>query len=188
MPFREVCIVGEFFWLFLSYGFLGFCLEILFARVTGSSKPDRKCHLVLPVCPVYGLGALGILLLPGWVKASPLLLCLAGGAVATAAEWGMSLFYEKAAGVAFWDYHGLPLNLNGRVCLPFALAWGFLAVPMVYRLHPALLRWVRTIPPTLALPAALFYLADAGLSLAVLRARGTEGLRWYQKITPFGAR
>ncbi len=177
------------FWQFLIYSALGFCLEVAFARAVHSGKQDRKCHLLLPVCPVYGFGALGILLLPYSVKENPFLLYLAGGAVATLAEWSLSLFYEKAAGAAFWDYERLPLNLGGRVCLPFSLIWGALALPLVYGVQPWLAGWINAIPPSVTVPAALFYLGDAALSLAVLRRQGTEGLRWYRRgFTPSEAR
>lgn len=181
--------MATLFWLFFIYSALGFCLEVVFARATHSAKPDRKCHLVLPVCPVYGFGALGILLLPGGIRESPFLLYLAGGAAATLAEWGLSCFYEKAAGAAFWDYHALPWNLGGRVCLLFSLIWGLLALPLVYWVQPWLMSWVPAIPAAVTLPAAVFYLGDAAASLLILRRRGTEGLRWYRRqIKPSEAR
>ena len=67
-------------WIFLTYSFFGFVLEVVYARLTRSEKPDRKCLLVLPLCPVYGLAALGILALPKAVEAVPLLLFLRGAA------------------------------------------------------------------------------------------------------------
>lgn len=176
------------FWQFLLYGFLGFLLELLFSRAIRHPKLDRKCHLFLPVCPVYGLGAVGILLLPGWVKASPLLLFLGGSLVATLCEWGMSLLYESLAGVSFWDYHALPLNLGGRVCLLFSFFWGLLALPLVYLVQPRLGPLLDAIPVAVTLPAALLYLGDAALSLRALRLWGTEGLRWYRRFTPSEAR
>ena len=83
--------MGTLFWTFLFYSFCGFLLEVGFSKVTHSPKQDRKCHVLLPVCPVYGVGALSILLLPAAVTAYPFLLFLAGAAVCTAAEWGLSL-------------------------------------------------------------------------------------------------
>lgn len=178
----------EIFWYFIVYSFLGFLLEIAFARLIHSPKPDRKCHFLLPVCPVYGLGALAILALPNAIKESPFLLYLVGGLAATLSEWGMAVFYEKTAGVAFWDYRDLPFNLSGRVCLWFSLFWGFLALLLVYRIHPLIAGWVSAFPSALALPAAAFYLTDAVFSLAVLRRRGTQGLRWYLGVRPTEAR
>ena len=55
------------FWYFLIYSFLGFLIEVCYVRITGEPKRDRKCRLFLPICPVYGLGAVGLLFLPEWV-------------------------------------------------------------------------------------------------------------------------
>jgi uncharacterized membrane protein len=176
--------MGALFWQYFGYSLCGFLLEVAFARATHSSKQDRKCHLLLPVCPVYGVGALGVTLLPGWIRARPLLLIPAGAAVCTAAEWALSLFYERAAGAAFWDYSHLPWNLRGRVCLLFSLFWGLLCLPLVYGVHPLLLRWAQAIPSWVTRPAALFYLADAAVSLVLLRRHGTDGLRWYARFIP----
>lgn len=112
----------------------------------GGGRADRKGLLVLPLCPVYGAGACLILAPPRWVDSRPLALFLLGGLTATAAEYLAALWHEKALGVSFWDYHGLPGNLRGRVCLPFSLAWGALSLGLVYRVHPALSPWLARIP------------------------------------------
>ena len=62
------------FWYFVIYSFLGFLTEVAFARLTRNPKRDRKCRYFLPLCPVYGLGAIAILLLPEPVRQNPLLL------------------------------------------------------------------------------------------------------------------
>ena len=116
------------FWYFLIYSFLGFLVEVAYVRLVGGVKRDRKCRLVLPICPVYGLGALAILLLPPLVRDSLPLLFPAAALVCTAVEYVTGLFYEKVFRVSFWDYSHLPLNLGGRVCLLFALFWGVLAL------------------------------------------------------------
>ena len=179
--------MGILFWPFLLYSFLGFLFEISFARLIRHPKRDRKCHLVLPVCPVYGFGALAILALPGWVKTSPPLLYLGGALTATAVEWTLGLLYEKFA-VPFWDYSALPCNLQGRVCLLFSLFWGLLALPLVYWVQPWLGPQLALIPDGVTIPAALFYLGDAATSLFLLRRQGTEGLRWYVRFRPSEAR
>lgn len=180
--------MAALFWQFFFYSFCGFLLEVAFARVIHSPKQDRKCHLLLPVCPVYGVGALAILALPAAVKASPVLLFFAGAAVCTLAEWCLSLFYERAAGAVFWDYRALPLNLGGRVCLLFSLFWGLLSLPLAYGLEPILSQWAAAIPAAVTIPAALLYLGDAATSLFLLRRSGTEALRWYVRFIPSAAR
>lgn len=168
------------FWTFLTYSFFGFLLEVAFAWTT-RGRPDRKCLLVLPLCPVYGLGAGAILLLPRWVTANPPLLFVFGALAATAAEYLMSLFYEKVLTVSFWDYRGLPGSVRGRVCLPFSLAWGILALPLVYWLHPRLVPWLAAIPGPVTALALATLLADMALSAALLRRTGgRDCLRWYE--------
>ena len=128
------------FWYFLIYSFLGFLVEVAYVRLVGGVKRDRKCRLVLPICPVYGLGALAILLLPPLVRDSLPLLFPAAALVCTAVEYVTGLFYEKVFRVSFWDYSHLPLNLGGRVCLLFALFWGVLALLVLHVIHPAAAR------------------------------------------------
>lgn len=181
-------VLRGIFWQFFFYSFLGFLFEITFARLIRHPKRDRKCHLVLPVCPVYGVGALAILLLPRQVKAFPLLLYLGGALCATAAEWLLAVFYEKVAGAPFWDYKTLPWNFQGRVCLIFSLFWGLLALPLVYWVEPWLAPRVALIPPSITIPTVLFYLGDAATSFFLLRRFGTDGLRWYDRFKPSEAR
>ena len=78
------------------------------------------------MCPVYGLAVLAVLALPekfrqgGW-------LFLSAGVVTTVVEYAVHWAYERFLGVQFWDYSHVRGNWNGRVCLPFSLAWSVLA-------------------------------------------------------------
>lgn len=169
------------FWSFFLYSFCGFLLEVGFARLAGG-QPHRKGLLVLPLCPVYGLGACLILLLPPWIRVRPWLLFLCGGTAATAAEYFDALYHQRALKVSFWDYSGLPGNLQGRVCLPFSLAWGLLGLALVYRVHPALAPWLARVPLPVSLAALAALTADALFTALLLRRAGTTAcLQWYRK-------
>lgn len=172
--------MAAWFWYFVIYSFLGFLLEVVFARVTRQPKRDRKCFYLLPLCPVYGLGALAILALPGWVKADPFLLVLAGGAAATAVEYLVGLWDEKVLGVRFWNYEGVRGNVGGKVCLPFAAAWGVLSLGLVKLVHPWVALWVGAIPAWLTPAAAVLVAGDWAHSALLLRRAGTtDVLKWY---------
>ena len=176
-------IMAEWFWQFLIYSFLGFLLEVAFARITRSRKQDRKCLLLLPLCPVYGLGALAIVHLPAAVQGNPFLLFLLGGLAATAVEYFTDWFYEIALGVRFWDYSDLPWNLNGRVSLLFSFFWGLLAIGLVVWVHPWVKGLLSIIPTGWAFPVFLLFLTDAILSAWTLRTTGTtDSLRWYDRF------
>ena len=173
------------FWYFLLYSFLGFLLEVAFARVVRSPKRDRKCFLFLPLCPVYGLGALGILAAVELWGNNPLLLALVGAGVATVTEYLMGVFYQRVLGVEFWNYSELPLNLGGKVCLPFSMAWGLLALVLVYLLHPHVAVLVSQIPAWLTPAAAILLLTDSAASLWLLKTTGsTDSLKWYEAFLP----
>ena len=165
-------------WYLLCYSLLGFVGEVLYARLTHSPKPDRKCRLFLPLCPVYGIGATVIALLP---LRNPILTFLIAATVATGVEYLCSVFYEKVWGVTFWNYHGLPGNLHGRVCLPFTLLWGVLSVFLLPVLHPLVQRLVSALPDALLLPVGLLLIVDFLLTGLILRStHSTDALRWYR--------
>ena len=48
--------MAVWFWNFLLFSFLGWCVERLFAALTRAPQQRRRCLLLLPLCPVYGLG------------------------------------------------------------------------------------------------------------------------------------
>ena len=172
----------KWIWCFYLYSVLGFLLELVYARATGARKRDRKCHFFLPVCPVYGLGATAIALLPAAIAHRPLLLFPAAAVLATGAEYAAALFYEKVWHVSFWDYHTLPGNVQGRICLPFSLIWGALGLGLRYFVQPLMDRFITWLPEVLLLPITLLFTADFLFTGLVLRRRGsTEALRWYRR-------
>jgi uncharacterized membrane protein len=166
-------------WYFIIYSFAGFLLEVAFARAIRHPKRDRKCFVLLPLCPVYGLGACLILLLAPLMP-GPLWVMAAGGLAATGAELAMGLFYRFALGVRFWDYTGIRGSLGGLVCPRFSLYWTALALALVYLVHPAVSLLAEGIPAFLAPPAAILLGADGAVSCAALRRAGdTDVLKWY---------
>lgn len=158
-----------YFWYFIFYSFLGYLLEKLFARMTRSPRQVRKCFLLLPLCPVYGL-ALCALLLTGAERIESLAaLLLRGAAVTTAVEYAVHWGYETLLGVKFWDYTQTRLNVNGRICLPFSLAWGVLSAAAVRFVQPTLRTLASALPDAWAFSALLLLIFDTILTARVLR-------------------
>lgn len=170
----------EYFWYFVLYSFLGFLLEVAYAYKTGGRR-DRKRTLVLPLCPVYGLGALAVLALPQIILEQPVLLMVCGGAAATTVEYATAVFYEKVLGVSFWDYRDRRWNLHGRVCIVFSLAWAVLLPVAVYWVHPLAAGLAFAIPVPVTAAAALAVGVDLVVSGVMLRHTGTRDcLCWYR--------
>ena len=170
----------EWIWIFVFYSFVGFLLEVGFAYLTGG-RADRKCLLLLPLCPVYGLGAGCILWLAPLAGRNAILLFFLGGAAATAVEYALAVWYEKILGVSFWDYREIPGNIQGRVCLPFSAAWGLLSLALVYWLHPRVTAWLGAVPVPVTLSAMVLVTADLFVSSVMMKHTGDRScLQWYR--------
>lgn len=128
--------MSRWFLCFMIYSFFGYCLEKVFAYVSRSDRQVRKCFLLLPLCPVYGL-AMSVVISVADAFQSYFTLALAGGIICTAAEYAVHLFYDRIFRVQFWDYSALPGNVRGRICPQFSLIWGILSAAAVRFIHPA---------------------------------------------------
>lgn len=162
------------FWFFIVYSFIGFCLEKIYAAATHATKQVRRCFLLLPLCPVYGLAmtAAAALIPPHWPF---LAMAAAGGLICTGAEYLVHWLYDTLLSVRFWDYAGEPLNLRGRVCLRFTAAWGILSALGLKLFQPGLAVLAEAAAPELSAWVWLLLTADGALSIAVLhRCHDTE--------------
>ena len=171
--------VGYFF----VYSFAGFLLETLFALVFQGGFAMRKCFLLFPMCPVYGFGALAILLLAGSFKQNLFAVFGIGMLAASAVEYITDLVYREAIGVAFWDYNDMPMNINGRVCLLFSFLWGLLSVVLVRLVQPAGERMLKAPPSALLITLLILFLIDAAASTVLLtRYKNKEVLNLFSHM------
>lgn len=154
-------------WNFLFYSFGGYLLEKWFAHRTHAEKTTRKCLLLLPLCPVYGLGVTAVLALPEALRGG-FRLILVGAVVTTAVEYAVHWAYETFLNVKFWDYTGARGNLRGRVCLRFTAAWGILSAAAIWLFQPLLDALTSRIPPAATFAMILMLTADAVCSARVL--------------------
>lgn len=156
------------FWYFVLYSFGGYLLEKGFAAAVRSAHRVRKCFLLLPLCPVYGLAMLAVLALPEKLTDGFFPLALYGGIAATAVEYAVHFLYERLLGVMFWDYSSTKMDLNRRICMPFSIAWGLLSALAVRYLQPWLALAVTLIPPWLSFVMVLLVIADSFFSARIL--------------------
>lgn len=165
-----------FYWYLLLYSGLGYALELGYAWFRHGSLRERRTLLLLPMCPVYGLGAVGILALPPVIRQAPPLLAVCGGVTAAAAEYLMGGFYERVCRVSFWDYHDRFCQLKGRICLRFTVYWGLLSLILVYVVHPSVMRLVQRLPDRVCFPLVALFLADMAYTAFLLRSHGDKSL------------
>ncbi len=137
------------FLCFIAYSFLGWLCETVYCSVPKRKFVNRG-FLNGPLCPVYGFGALLVILLLGpWAQSIPLL--FAGGLVFTSAlEYITSILLEKLFHIKLWDYSGKLLHINGRVCLKNSVLFGVLSVLLMRLLHPFVLDVLARLPQAAA--------------------------------------
>ena len=137
--------VYQLLMLFLVYSFLGWCVEVSFVAVTTGRVVNRG-FLNGPVCPIYGVGMLGALLLLEPVSGNLVLLFFLGMLLCTLVELIGGWILEKAFHTRWWDYTDKPFNLGGYVCLGFSIMWGFAVTFAVRLIHPLVFSLVCWLP------------------------------------------
>lgn len=148
---------------FFLYGFIGWCAEVAFAAVKERRFVNRG-FLNGPLCPIYGIGVTAViaLMLP-YGENLPVLFLLSACLV-TVLEWVTGFLLERLFHHKWWDYTGMPLNLNGYVCLPFSLIWGVACVMIVKVIHPLIEKGYSLLPKWLGIlllsVSCITFLAD----------------------------
>ena len=172
-------LVAQYFVEFIFYSFLGWVWESIYCTTKEKKWADRG-FLFGPVCPIYGscvvatsilfslIPALSEPSLPIWAI---FIICMLGSAVA---EFGTSWFLEKRFHARWWDYCEMPLNIQGRICLPVSICFGLAGVLIVKYLIPFVNGMHSAIHPViyeiLALVLAAVFGADFALTEASLSA------------------
>lgn len=160
----HVYTTGQWVLLFFFYCFLGWIWESCYVSLRQRRWVNRG-FLQGPLLPIYGSGAIIILLATIPVQEDLRLVFLFGMAAATALEYVTGAVMERLFGVRYWDYSRQRLNLNGYICLTNSIAWGFFSILMVRFIHPPVARLLRDVPAwcvdPLALALAVGFTVDA---------------------------
>ena len=143
-------------WLlfFYIYSFIGWIWESCYVSVRRHQWVNRG-FLHGPMLPIYGSGALVILISTIGVREEPWLIFLFGMLAATALEYITGAVMEKLFHVRYWDYSGQKLNLNGYICVSSSLCWGVFSVLLVRVVHVPVERAVLDVPILITDCAAL---------------------------------
>lgn len=174
-------------WIFLIYGFVGWCCEVAFAAIVHGRFVNRG-FLNGPICPIYGVGALAVVLLLSPLRGHLVLLFLASGLVATVIELVTGWALEKLFHTKWWDYSNYKFNYKGYICPQFSLLWGAACTAVVRWVNPGVLALVNQMPRTVgwALAGVLFTVLAVDLAVTAagvlrLRARMDE-LRYVESM------
>lgn len=134
-------LISKYFLLFIIYSFAGWVMETLWVSWCNKRLVDRG-FLIGPYCPIYGFGALLIVLFLGKLSFSPILVFLMTVFVCGALEYFASWIMEKIFKARWWDYSNVKFNLNGRICLKNLIAFGVMGLAVIYIINPNLEIWI----------------------------------------------
>ena len=172
-------IIAQYFVEFMFYSFLGWVWESIYCTAKEKKWADRG-FLFGPICPIYGscvvvasavFSSIDVLNSPNFPIWGIFILCYIGSAVA---EFVTSWVLEKRFNARWWDYSELPLNIQGRICVPVSIAFGLAGVAVVKFLIPAIEGVHEVVSPVvyevLAIILAAIFGADFALTEASLSA------------------
>ena len=126
--------VVQWLFFFYLYCFLGWCFESTYVSVK-SKKLVNRGFMGGPFLPLYGSGAIMMLVVSAPFRDNLLLTYLAGVAGATALEYITGVTMEALFKVRYWDYSDQRFNYKGHICLSSSVAWGFLTILMTRVIH-----------------------------------------------------
>lgn len=121
--------------LFFAFSFAGWLWEVGIHIVTQGIFVNRGT-MYGPWLPIYGCGAVLVLLLLRKVFKNPPLTFVVSMELCSAIEYFASWYLEKAHGIRWWNYSGYFMNLNGRICLEGAVVFGLACCLVVYFVGP----------------------------------------------------
>lgn len=121
---------------FAIYSVFGYILETIFALVMYGKLESRQGFLYGPVCPIYGVGAVIMIVALQKFKKNGYSIFLGGIIVGSIVEYFISWFGEAFLNVRWWDYSERFLNINGRICLLYSIYWGIIAIYLMKSLNP----------------------------------------------------
>lgn len=167
-----------YFLLFISYAFLGWCMEVT-CKFIQYKKFINRGFLIGPYCPIYGWGALAITILLKRYMEDPLVLFVMSTIICSIIEYLTSYFMEKKYHARWWDYSNKKFNINGRICLETLIPFGILGVAIMYGTNPILFKLYNQIPQLVIniLTAILFigFIVDNIISSNIISSINVEG-------------
>ena len=133
------------FLIFIMFSVIGWVSEVIYVGLTSAHKFVNRGFLHGPLCPIYGVGGVVILLMPEFLYDTWIPLFLASMVFCTIVEYITSWLMEKLFHARWWDYSKHRFNIKGRVCLLNSVLFGFLGLGVIKFVYPhiiTLLNWI----------------------------------------------
>ena len=160
-----------YFLLFMIYSFVGWIIEIINIAIL-EKKIVNRGFLIGPYCPIYGFGALIMIITLKKYIYDPFILFGMGFLICGTLEYFTSYIMEKMFKARWWDYSTNKFNLNGRICLGNLVLFGLGGIILLYIVNPFIVNIFNYIPEIVLtiITSVLFILfaVDVCVSLKII--------------------
>ena len=134
-----------YFLIFFIYSFLGWMIETINCSIMAKKKILNRGFLIGPYIPIYGTGALVMILFLTEYKKDPFVLFCMAVVYCSLIEYITSYLMEKLFLARWWDYTHEKFNLNGRICGLNSLLFGLCSIGVIYFIQPILILFIQSL-------------------------------------------
>lgn len=131
----------DYIFIFFIFSVIGWLIEVSLKSIQFHRFINRG-FLVGPYCPIYGLGALLIVMSNEWLgkyDSSNAIIFLNSVLICGFVEYFVSYFLEKFYHARWWDYTNRPMNLHGRIWIGNLILFGLGGLAIVNIFNPLFL-------------------------------------------------
>lgn len=125
---------------FTIYTFLGYLMESVYVSLL-QRKWISSGLLKGPFIPLYGIGAIALIILYPYLQNSWMAFFI-GGIVMTCIEYISSIYIEKVFHKKCWDYSKHHFQFQGRICLFYYIIWCCLSYFFIFYIHPFIINFI----------------------------------------------
>ena len=151
---------------FFIYSFIGFVYENIIALVRG--KKMGRGMLYGPYTPIYGLGALLILIISKFIFnilslnkiLEIIIIVFSLIIILTFLEWIGGILIEKIFHVVFWDYSNFKFHIGKYIALEVSLIWALGSLLVIYVLQPLINKFISLIPNYVTYILLIIFIID----------------------------
>ena len=131
----------DYIFIFFIFSVIGWLIEVSLKSIQFHRFINRG-FLVGPYCPIYGFGALLIVMSNEWIgryDSSNAIIFLNSVLICGFIEYFVSYFLEKFYHARWWDYTNRPMNLHGRIWIGNLILFGLGGLSIVNIFNPLFL-------------------------------------------------
>ena len=157
------------FLLFFIYSFLGYIVESISVSLMEKKVVWNRGFLVGPYIPIFGTGAMTMILTLQKYKDDIFALFIMSMVVCLTIEYLCSIVAEKIFKLRWWNYSDKLFNINGRICLQNGILFGIGGVLIVKYVNTWIENLILLLPNslmvTLSIILTIIFVSDTILSL-----------------------